>query len=104
MNVEKQERIINAAIKEFVKSGFERASTNEIVREAGISKGSLFNYFNNKKDLYTFLIENGAEVIEKIYEEIDFNETDMFKRLGDIGLIKLDIQKNSHKYLISFLH
>ncbi|WP_442961067.1 helix-turn-helix domain-containing protein [Pseudogracilibacillus sp. SO30301A] len=34
---------MNAAIMEFVQSGFERASTNEIVKRANISKGSLFN-------------------------------------------------------------
>ncbi|NQD68578.1 TetR family transcriptional regulator, partial [Bacillus haikouensis] len=38
MNIDKQERIINAAMQEFVKAGFEKASTNEIVKEAQISK------------------------------------------------------------------
>ncbi|MGI6412409.1 MAG: FtsX-like permease family protein [Syntrophomonadaceae bacterium] len=45
---DKQERIINAALKEFARSGYERASTNVIIKEAEISKGSLFNYFNSK--------------------------------------------------------
>ena len=36
---------------EFAQSGFEKASTNEIVKRSNISKGSLFNYFNSKKDL-----------------------------------------------------
>ncbi|MDD3656837.1 MAG: TetR/AcrR family transcriptional regulator, partial [Atribacterota bacterium] len=47
---EKQERIINAALKEFARNGYGKASTNEIIKQAGISKGSLFNYFNNKKE------------------------------------------------------
>ncbi|WP_082684145.1 TetR/AcrR family transcriptional regulator [Lentibacillus amyloliquefaciens] len=94
---EKQELIINAAIKEFVKRGFEKASTNEIVKEARISKGSLFNYFNNKKDLYIYLIEYGIQVIENLYEKIDLNETDLFKRIENIGLQKLYIhQKFPH--------
>lgn len=54
---EKQKQIINTAIKELVRNGFEKASTNEIVKRANISKGSLFNYFNSKKDLYLYLIE-----------------------------------------------
>ena len=90
---EKQEEIINAAIMEFVQSGFERASTNEIVKRANISKGSLFNYFNSKKDLYIYLIEYSVQIIEGIVEQIDLNETDIFKRIENIGLKKLHIQQ-----------
>jgi len=93
LKVEKQERIINAAIKEFVQSGFDKASTNEIVKEAGISKGSLFNYFNNKKELYFYLIEHCVQVVEKIYDLIDLNEPDIFIRLEKLGFKKLEIQR-----------
>ncbi|MDO0822718.1 TetR/AcrR family transcriptional regulator [Desulfosporosinus nitroreducens] len=90
---EKRERIINAALKEFVRNGFEKASTNEIIKEAEISKGSLFNYFNSKKELYLFLLDYVVEVIDKIYAEVDWNETELFKRMKEIGLIKLKIMK-----------
>lgn len=43
LEAEKQERIINTALKEFARNGYDKASTNEIVKEAGISKGSLFS-------------------------------------------------------------
>ncbi|WP_242061830.1 TetR/AcrR family transcriptional regulator [Cytobacillus firmus] len=99
MKPEKQERIINAAMKEFVKSGFEKASTNEIVKDAQISKGSLFNYFSNKKDLYFFLIQNAVNIIEQIYVEIDMDERDIFERISQVGFIKLNIQK---KYPLVF--
>lgn len=91
LKVEKKELIINAAIKEFVQNGFDKASTNEIVKEAKISKGSLFKYFHSKKDLYLFLIEYGIQIIENLYEHIDLNETDIFKRIENIGLQKLHI-------------
>lgn len=86
-------------MKEFVKSGFEKASTNEIVKDAQISKGSLFNYFSNKKDLYFFLIQNAINIIEQIYVEIDMNERDIFERISQVGFIKLNIQK---KYPLVF--
>lgn len=99
---EKRERIINAAIKEFVQKGFEKASTNEIVIRANISKGSLFNYFNSKKDLYIYLIEYSINVIEQMVEQIDLDETDIFKRIEKIGLQKLHIQKK-YPYIFDFL-
>ena len=93
----KQERIINAALKEFVRNGYEKASTNEIIKEAEISKGSLFSYFNSKKELYLFLFEYVVEIIDKIYDEVDWNETDLFKRMRQIGLVKFKIMKQYPK-------
>ena len=90
---EKQERIINAALKEFARNGYARASTNEIIKQAGISKGSLFNYFNNKKELYLFLLDYVAKVIEQIYAEVDWNEPDFFTRMRQLGLEKFKIYK-----------
>lgn len=89
-----------AAMKEFARNGFEKASTNEIIQEARISKGSLFVYFHSKKELYLFLLEYVAGVIARIYDEVDMNETDLFNRLRDIGLAKLKIYR---KYPYAFL-
>ena len=41
---EKQDRMINAALKVFALNGYRHASTDDIVREAAISKGLLFHY------------------------------------------------------------
>lgn len=90
---EKQERIINAAMKEFARSGYDRASTNEIIKEADISKGSLFVYFNNKKELYLFLFDYISEAVGKMYDEVDWTETDILKRIWDLGLIKFRFYK-----------
>ena len=57
----KQENIIDIAITEFSNNPYETASISKIVREAEISKGSFYNYFENKKDLYRYLIELGSE-------------------------------------------
>nr|WP_312579802.1 TetR/AcrR family transcriptional regulator [Sedimentibacter sp.] len=88
---EKRERIINASLNEFAKNGFEKASTNEIVKFAEISKGSLFNYFNSKKDLYLYLIEYVPSIIDTIYDEIDLSQRDFFERIKEIGIIKYRI-------------
>lgn len=93
LHSDKQNEIINATIKEFVRTGFEKASTNEIVKAANISKGSLFNYFKSKKGLYIYLIEYSVQIMEEIIEHIDLNETDIFKRIENIGLKKFFIQQ-----------
>ena len=45
----------NATLKEFGKHEFEKVSTNTIVKNAVISKGLLFHYFENKKSLVEYL-------------------------------------------------
>lgn len=90
---EKQERIINAALKEFARNGYDKASTNEIVKEAEIAKGSLFSYFNNKKELYLFLLDYVMKLIDQIYAEVDWQETDFFARMRQLGAVKYKIYK-----------
>ncbi|MFJ7725920.1 TetR/AcrR family transcriptional regulator [Neobacillus sp. NPDC097160] len=89
---EKQDRIINAAIKEFAQKGYDRASTNEIVKEAGISKGLLFHYFGNKKQLFLFLFDYCYEIIaEQFYQKINLNEKDFFTRIRQAVMIKMEL-------------
>lgn len=54
---EKKNAVINAALVEFGSFGVINASTNNIVKNCGISKGSLFKYFETKDDLCFFLFE-----------------------------------------------
>ncbi|MBQ8007422.1 MAG: TetR/AcrR family transcriptional regulator [Lachnospiraceae bacterium] len=54
---DKQDAIINAALKTFALKGYKDASTDVIVKEAGISKGLLFHYFTSKQGLYDFICD-----------------------------------------------
>lgn len=54
---EKRDAIVAAAEAEFAAKGFSRGSLNVIAREAGIAKGSLFQYFDDKLDLFAHLSE-----------------------------------------------
>ena len=53
----KQEHLFAAAAEEFAERGYESASVNRILNAAGISKGSLYYYFEDKADLFTTLVE-----------------------------------------------
>ncbi|MGI5977539.1 MAG: TetR/AcrR family transcriptional regulator [Candidatus Limivicinus sp.] len=87
---EKRNRILNSALDEFAEKGFELASTNEIVENAGISKGLLFHYFGNKQKLYDYLIEFSYDYVTKLLENgIDWGERDFFKRAEKITSLKL---------------
>ena len=53
---EKRKVIVDSAIEEFAEYGLENASTNRIVANSGISKGSFYQYFEDKQDLFMYLL------------------------------------------------
>lgn len=61
---DKRQAVIEAAVDEFAANSYEEASVNRIVANAGIAKGSFYQYFEDKKDLYFYVMSLIAE--EKI--------------------------------------
>ena len=61
---EKRSQIMDAAINEFAEYGLENSSTNRIVANRGISKGSFYQYFEDKQDVFDYIMTMLAE--EKI--------------------------------------
>ena len=52
---EKQDKMINGAMQVFACKGYKNASTDDMVKVAGVSKGLWFHYFVNKMGLYYFV-------------------------------------------------
>ena len=64
---DKQEAILRAAGEEFAEKGFEAASINRIIKKSGMSKGSVYYYFEDKADLFATTLERSTQ---RIREEI----------------------------------
>lgn len=93
---EKQTRIIGSALKQFAEKSYSAASTNEIAKEAGISKGLLFHYFASKKALYLYMYDYSIQVIsEEIGQKVNFDERDLFIRMSQVAGLKLTIFQKS---------
>lgn len=92
---EKQDRMINAALKVFAMNGYAHASTDDIVREAGISKGLLFHYFGSKLGLYSFIYDYSIRyVILELTTGVDKTETDYFRLIEQIKEAELSVMRN----------
>ena len=57
----KQEMILDAALDEFYAYGYEKASISRIVERAEIAKGSYYQYFTGKEDLFILLLTSASE-------------------------------------------
>lgn len=81
---------MNAALEEFAEQGYEKTSTNKIVKKAGIGKGMLFHYFNSKKELYYYLINYAIDYLNNEYFiHINESETDFIERYKQIAQVKM---------------
>lgn len=72
---EKQKRLLDAAYKEFSKVPIDEASINAIVHDADISRGSFYQYFDDKDDLYSYCLdllrENQSIQVENCFRDAD---------------------------------
>ncbi len=94
LECEKRRHIINAAMTEFVRGGFEKASMNKVVEQAGISKGSLFYYFGSKKKLYLYLFEYcEKQTVENAKRHMNPDESDFLKRMEHVVLCNAGLLK-----------
>jgi AcrR family transcriptional regulator len=57
-------KILQSAIECFSKNGFDRTRMDEISLSADVSKGTLYNYFNSKEDLFHALCEDSLELLK----------------------------------------
>ncbi len=104
LNKEKQDRMINAALKIFARNGYRHASTDDIVREAAISKGLLFHYFDNKLGVYTFVYDYSVRyLLLELSTAVNAKETDLFTLMQQVECGKMHALRG-YPYLQQFLN
>ena len=77
---DKQDRILDAARKEFARVPFEEASINQIIRDAEISRGSFYTYFEDKIDLLQYVFKDTNDSNTELMKE------QVIRRNGDFYL------------------
>lgn len=79
---DKQNKIIAVSKKEFSEHNFYGASINRIIKEAGISRGSFYQYFENKEDLFIYILdEYKYRMLESFSKNIKEKKYDIFEFL-----------------------
>ena len=100
---QRQDQIRNAAMKVFAECGYANASTLEIARDAGISKGLLFHYFQNKRELHLSLYRYCTDFVKaELARQRLEGEHDFFRLLLHSQQVKTEIM-GRHRHLFEFL-
>lgn len=102
LSEEKQLRIVNAAMEVFGKHDYRHAVTDDIAAKAGISKGLLFHYFENKKGLYMYLYYYCLDMMKQMILKQDFLEIDDFFEIMEYGANKKVEMIKKNPYIMEF--
>lgn len=101
---EKQDRMINAALKIFALQGYKHASTDDIVKEAAISKGLLFHYFESKLGVYEFVYEYSVRyMVLELSTMVSGSETNLFELMKQVEFARMNAMKE-YPYMQYFLN
>ena len=90
LSKEKQKKVIDSAKQEFARVPIEEVSIKNIVEQAGIARGSFYQYFESKEDLLIYILrENVENISQKLKEEIiesKGNLFDIYVNLYDLAI------------------
>ena len=102
-----REAILNAATDVFLESGFTKASTAEIARRAGASKGTLYSLYPSKSTLYAALLERRVTVAvaplvqDRLSEEAPIRETLVRFGLGILRFVTSDEAQRLYRLIVA---
>ncbi len=99
---DRQREILEAALSVFSKKGFHDAAVQEIANEAGIAKGTIYEYFKSKDDLFLSLLDY---VFAEFFEEFAYPKEidDPIKLLEEVFLEGLKVYQNQEQLLKFFI-
>ena len=82
LDSEKQQRITDAALNEFALRSYEEANISNIIKDAKIPRGSFYQYFENKLDLYKYVFDYIKE------KKMNFLGNDL-KNIDDLPFLEI---------------
>ncbi len=88
---DRREQIIDAALRTFAQKGFTRTTNKDIAREAGITPGLIYHYFESKEALFLEMLERRSpiSIVKAIPLEMFELPTDIFLRSLVLHILQL---------------
>ena len=97
---QKEAKILNAAEMVFAQVGFPNAKMEDIAKEAGISKGSVYFYFKSKENLYMAITHRAFELLIQQYRQgaVDYETENGITSVRNLFKIYLDYSEQHRHY------
>jgi len=107
--VSKQEKITLAAVREFGEKGYRSASINAMVKELGIAKGSIYQYFEDKSSLFLYVFADSMEKVKQYLKNVrsatvDQPVSDRLKKTLEAGVCFIEENPSVYRLYVTFLN
>lgn len=101
---EKRGAILHAAVKVFVRKGFSRTTISDIAKQAGIGKGTIYEYFKTKEEIIHETFRHFLHELEPGFEEILLSEYNAREKLEKVLLTFQNLEKFGGESVDLLLH
>ncbi len=98
----KRERILMAALKVFSRKGFHRVKVEEIAQEAEIGKGTIYEYFESKEDIFQQIFQLSSERYTSIFRDMETQGKDLWDKVRILTVKHIEFFK-MHKEMSTFV-
>lgn len=96
----KREKIKRAAIHEFSKFSFSDVSINQIIKEADISRGSFYTYFEDKEDLLAYLLRDFQETCKRwFFQNLELSEGNIYQVFWNSILVLINYGREQQDFI-----
>ncbi|MFZ5354644.1 MAG: TetR/AcrR family transcriptional regulator [Bacillota bacterium] len=110
-SIEKKNKLINTAFSVFSEKGYYNTNTAEIAKQAGISTGSLYAYFEDKQALFFEVLNNYSEMISNIiinrlarFYSAEHSLNEIIRELIDAFIESHNISQSFHEEVVALGH
>ena len=106
-SIEKRNRIIEKGFELICKNGYYNTNTNDIAKYANVSTGIVYQYFNDKKEIFLEGINlYYNSIMFPILDVLDFNKDldDIINEIIDKYILKHTLSKDAHEEIIALSH
>jgi len=97
-NEKHRNEIVLAAEKLFISHGFTKTTMKQIADESGFAKGTVYNYFENKEDLYLAIASRSIQKLNDFYSKVILNSKSALNQLRSLGFAYYDFVKKFPGY------
>ena len=101
---EKRERVLSEAARLFAERGYNQTDMAQLAARAGVAKGSLYNYFASKEELYVHVCRDGLERSRAaVYGELD-PDWDIYRQIDHIFRRGVAFARSHPAYIVMYLN
>ncbi|MCD1295533.1 TetR/AcrR family transcriptional regulator [Methanocella sp. CWC-04] len=100
----RRNEIIDTAEKVFFSRGYENVKMDDIAKEMGLARGTLYLYFKNKEDIYVSIAIRASKIVNQVFTECSQRKTTGIEKVRSLIMSYNEFYKKYPGYYSAYYH